>query len=751
MSNAIVTLTVERAEALVPLNPGGTSNPYITASIGAQCVATPVMAKTLNPNFHATFTFHDCPLPAVVSLRAFNKIQYVDVEDPLGTATLTIFDLMPETTTKVVQLSHGGVAALAQRAPNGCGAVTVAYSVAPMPPPAMPEAAKSSNSLPSSAAATPLPMTGTPLAIPASHNIAGDGPASIPVASIPRDSRAGTPGSVVGGPLFASNPSTSNPAATTPKLRPVDGTTATTADGTPALVLGATQQQQRDQLTPPSLTPARLPATATYYTSLDAPAPPLLAAVPMPVKLASVNGYESYAVPGARLPPPAAVTLPSSTADDAAATLTTSAESYYANNSAVVGTAAPPPSATAMLAPLPSSLATLPVAPSAAPATRFASLQESTNATALSLDAQMQQQQSASASSLFTAAAQAPSMVSQTKLLVVPPHISGTATPTFFHASQGPSRDGSRLASAALLLPPSLDSASAAFPSQAPPPLPLPAAAAAAAASSSSSSVAPPLAGALPVATVPRSPPLSFGTANSRRSTPANLPSLPRAGAPLANAFPAAATAANARGIAAAPATAGLRDAGGAAFPRTSARPEASTTSSTSPKRRSPRSEGGPGAAGAAEAITSAAQLYADPQYLLEAAATGSDVGIFDVLRAVDPSLTEGFLGCRDYAGRSLLHVAAWGGQLRVLQTLLSPEPVAPMLDLRSVVAAKSGNTILHAAACGGHAEVAQWLRYSHPTAGPLLLHMRNARGMTAAECAMEAGFSQVARILIPS
>ncbi|GET85932.1 hypothetical protein, conserved [Leishmania tarentolae] len=731
MPDAVVTLTIEKAEALVALNPGGTSNPFFTATIGAQSVTTPVVHKTVNPVFNATFTFHGCPLPAMVTLRAFNKIQFVDIEDPLGTATVTLLDVQPETTRKVVQLSHGGVAALAQRAPNGCGTVTVAYSVTTTP---AQEAAPTAENAASKPIGLPS-FTAVPIPVPTANNIDATSPVSIPVASVPQEGAAGMLGS--SSHLLASNPSATNPAATTTRLKPDEGASTAAVEGAASFssVLSVTPQQ-RSQLTPPSLTPAQPPATATYLVPQVAP-PPSSATVNVSVKAVPTNGYESYAVQGAKLPPPPMSEGALAASDQVSSPR--SAESYYANNTARNASAAPPSSSADVH--LSGSVSMLPVAPNIPASTRFASLQESTSA-ALSFDAQ---QQTASASSLYTTAAQAPTTASQTRLLVIPPHIDGTVTPTFHHASQAPSREGSRLPSAAQL-PTSTVNPSDSFPAHAQPP---------------------PVTGALPVATAPRSPPLTSSMTSSLRSTPAAQSSHIRYSAVsfAASPFPAenvvaasssasTCAAATRRGVAPASATAGLQHSAGAAFPNSANRCSNYTSVSvasgtTSPKRCSPRNESEHCAE--VSSITSASKLYADREYLLEVAATGADVEVFLRLRQVDPTLTNGFLECLDYSGRSLLHIAAWNGQLRLLQILLSPEPAEPMIDLRSVVTAKSGNTILHAAACGGQAEVAQWLRYSHPTAGPLLLSMHNARNMTAAECAMEAGFPHVARLLMPN
>ncbi|KPA83678.1 hypothetical protein ABB37_01936 [Leptomonas pyrrhocoris] len=703
MQNSVIKLTIEKAEALLALNPGGTSNPYITATIGAQSVTTPVQNKTVNPVFNATFTFTDCPLPSIVTLRAFNKIQYVDVEDPLGTATVTLFDVQPEETTKTVQLSHGGNAALAQRAPNGCGSVQIRYTVTPMP-----EAATAEHPpmlVSKNASVTSAGGASTPMPVPAAINIDASAPAAMPVAISPKDSRISTPRSGARSTstanLVASNPSVTNPAATTPMLRPVEvsgsAPLGSGGAGAAAAVVPVYSSSaafggiggQNSQLTPPSLTPAKPPAVSTFLVPQVAPPPPATTGMNMSLNTAPNNGYTSYAVPGVRIPAPVAEL---DAAAAAAAPVAVSAESYYANNSACQPASTPLP---AVNAPSPNSASMLPVAPSAVAAVRFASLQETTNA-ATSFDAQYSAKalQSASASSLFTAAAQAPLLLPQQKFLSVPPNIHGTPL------SNVQSREGSRLPSAAQLPPPSVAVAGGAFPAQA-----LPAALEA---------------GANPVAVAPRTPPLSSSTSNSRRSTPSTLsshgrPTLFSAAAGAAAEFPAQASL-NApggqgmrRGVAPVPATAGVPlqqqhrpNVGGSAFPSpphrtrfsvpstSASAPAAALDGTRSPKRRSPKNE-----APSDAAVPSAEALYADPDYLFEAAASGMDEAIFRQLRDVDPYLTNGFLTCLDYSGRSLLHIAAWNGQLRVMQILLAPEPAAPMIDLRALVAAKSGNTIL--------------------------------------------------------
>lgn len=731
MPNAKVVLTIQKAESLVALNPGGTSNPYITATIGSQSVTTPVREKTLNPLFDACFTFVDCPLPTILTLQVLNKIQFVDVEDPLGSATMTLFDFQPTLQAKVLQLSHGGNASLAQRAPQGCGRVSITYEVLPMD-------AQAAETAPAVAASAATPTPAAPLLVPAALNMSGTPalPLSLPT---PSDGRAGS-GSAS---LFALHPRASPPAAATPPLRPL-------GESSPSA-------SSLHQLTPPSVAPARVPSTTAFLIPQAAMPPPSLTSIPVLQNPSSAGGYTSYAVPGAKAPsPPLAEPVLAPSLPDGGI--------FYANNT-TAGPVAPP--ATLGLQPNVSGSMLLPVAAAAPSVGKFATLQESTNASR-SLEASLHP---AMPSSLFLNAAQAPA-TGQQKLLVVPPHIEGIPLVTSLYSSAAASREVSRLPSAAQL-PISMNAAAASFPTLASPPPP----------------------GVLPVAQAPPSPPLhsSSSTATSRLSSPPTLSSnvirpaalqaTPTGGAAAPSGqemmppIPAApprvlqqsegngtsggAIGGMQRGVAPvpAPATAALGSVQspsanwGAAVPLDTMSPTPPAAAGlVSPKRRSAKRESSPvsSSAGATVSSLSAAQLYADRLYLLEMAAKGGDLAMFHHLREVDPALTSGFASCVDYAGRSLLHIAAWHGQLRVLQILLAPTPVVPMVDLYTLVAATSGNTILHAAACGGQAEVAQWLRYSHPTAGPLLLAARNLRGMTAAECAAEAGFPQVAALLMP-
>lgn len=147
--------------------------------------------------------------------------------------------------------------------------------------------------------------------------------------------------------------------------------------------------------------------------------------------------------------------------------------------------------------------------------------------------------------------------------------------------------------------------------------------------------------------------------------------------------------------------------------------------------------------------LRSAKKLYSDAYYLFQLSSTGRNTEVFRRMRELDLQLDGGFTSCRDYAGRTLLHVAAWHGQTEVLRILLSPLPRPPLLDLRSLVSTLSKDTILHSAAKGGQEVVILWIRTAYPSIAALLQEQRNARGWTPGECAMASGFRDAAELLI--
>eukprot|EP00758_Cryptobia_borreli_P018368 Tbor_TRINITY_DN6776_c0_g1::TRINITY_DN6776_c0_g1_i1::g.15325::m.15325 len=124
-----VHLTILKGSDLVGLNPGRVSNTYVTATIGNKVFKTEVIEKSVNPVFkEGTFTFPSCPVPTIMTINVYNRLVYLDEDDFMGTATVTIFGASPEC-KKLVALTHGGNVKLASKARGGCGTIDMLYSV----------------------------------------------------------------------------------------------------------------------------------------------------------------------------------------------------------------------------------------------------------------------------------------------------------------------------------------------------------------------------------------------------------------------------------------------------------------------------------------------------------------------------------------------------------------------------------------------------------------------------------------------
>ena len=145
-------------------------------------------------------------------------------------------------------------------------------------------------------------------------------------------------------------------------------------------------------------------------------------------------------------------------------------------------------------------------------------------------------------------------------------------------------------------------------------------------------------------------------------------------------------------------------------------------------------------------------QEYSDPEVMLASAASGN-VALFEAVRRADPLLTRGFDQVRDYSGRTALHIAAWSGQVGVLNALLRPivseggrgSVRAPNLHYDTLVS-RNGNTVLHSAAMGGSLEVVQFLALQRGVEA--IIMQVNMRGLTAAQCAVEMGHASIAEHL---
>ena len=151
-------------------------------------------------------------------------------------------------------------------------------------------------------------------------------------------------------------------------------------------------------------------------------------------------------------------------------------------------------------------------------------------------------------------------------------------------------------------------------------------------------------------------------------------------------------------------------------------------------------------------------RAYADPHKLLQAACSGN-ISAFEHVLRVDAKLNLGFCNVRDYSGRTCLHLAAWHGQLQLLQHVLTGGQLKGHASLDfPQLKSLSGNTVLHSAAEGGQYEVVDCLlprydsgsyeaRHKPNTVWSCLL-VRNERGQTPAECAFERGFEKTGGLL---
>ena len=151
-----ISIEVRKGSELVAMNPGKTANPFVRISAGKNSFDTEVVEKTVNPSFEkGKHVFPPCPLPTILTINVFNKLIYLEEDEPMGTATVTIFSAGPET-TKTVFLTHGGNVKLAAKARGGCGTLELVYTVTPCDslddePPATAAAANSISAPPAGA------------------------------------------------------------------------------------------------------------------------------------------------------------------------------------------------------------------------------------------------------------------------------------------------------------------------------------------------------------------------------------------------------------------------------------------------------------------------------------------------------------------------------------------------------------------------------------------------------------------------
>lgn len=129
LPKSTIVLTIHSAKNLLAPNRDHSSNPLIRISVGEnQSAATPVQHKTCNPCYNCTFAFEDCQLPTMLTIQVQNKVDYMDVEEALGMACISITDVCNET-MKEVSLGHDNNSKLTRWNTDTYGSVFVSYAI----------------------------------------------------------------------------------------------------------------------------------------------------------------------------------------------------------------------------------------------------------------------------------------------------------------------------------------------------------------------------------------------------------------------------------------------------------------------------------------------------------------------------------------------------------------------------------------------------------------------------------------------
>nr|CCC91629.1 conserved hypothetical protein [Trypanosoma congolense IL3000] len=645
IQRARVGVVVHRAESLVGLGATGLSNPFVSVSVGQVVFSTPAVQNSVNPSFEASFSFPDCPIPTILTLRVLHQ-ENGGQESMLGSATLTLFS-PSSMARRTLQLGHGGDVQLSQKARDGCGSLDISYEV-----------------VASAAGAVPLAEKKPPTDIDLPSFLRGDdGPGDLTSA-------------------YTALSATPPPAAAVP-VPPTFGA-----------------------VPPPPA--AAVPVPPTF----GAVPPPPAAAVPAPPTFGAVPPPPAAAVPApptfGAVPPPPAAAVPAPP---------------------TFGAVPPPPAAAV---PAPPTFGAVPPPPAAAVdiGSRHEQQQETGGSSSVGTDKPLEKQAQSicsTRSEAYTSTAQqaehsTSTVVSnaytrQIKHLIWP---SSTETSSSIHTSSESSGDTP-------LVPPQPQKASG-----------------------------PPAGGVSPTSSA--SNPATVSVQGSDKS---------QKRVKIATTTTTTTTATKERPSSAAPTTDSKPPVRRESEAERS-RPRSAATPSRDGRRPSPvqgsrscsfsryrapsgkrnntfTSQGTTSlSAGVRAPGSQNPTIYQYAEELLAAAEQG-DIAVFQRLREEDPQLSRGFENVRDYSGRTILHIAAWYGHVQVLKTLLQPAPLAPLLELRALRSV-NGNTILHSAAQAGRVDVVQWLRFSTTSAS--LIGLRNSQGITATDCAREAGFMSIAVML---
>ncbi|PWV12078.1 hypothetical protein C3747_54g175 [Trypanosoma cruzi] len=683
-----ITVKVHRADSLVALNPDGSSNPCVTATIGQQSQTTAVVRGTTNPSFDATLTFIACPLPTILTLRVYNKATYTEAEELLGSATLTLFSASPMT-RRTLQLGHGGNVSLSQKARDGCGSLDVSYEVVIMTPSEV--AAQTKKSVANDDLPEFLRDDSGIMKFTSAYAAVEQPPPAPPPP--PQVTALPAPSEPLGAPQLSQPPQPMQPASTQmPQLPSMLSPPQPTSVQQPHFFSSTSGLLGAVAVPPPTPQNASEPVTRQNpFVMASSSTPPVVPPKNLPTNpsFTVAQGVESPAAPIF-----SGSTYPTASSDPAAPTgqslhamqpsmhgISTLGDAFdvqqVANTGGVMAgefasRPMPLPSSQSNIRPNPAAISSS-VNSSTTPDTTFASSSSATSSRQRPQQqdsGQNQQQQFVTPLPPPPAPGKQPLSSPQPSTSVTGAGIAPTAATHTTATTTSPGRDNEKPLKKVTIMASAKDQTGGA------------------------------------------------ATATTKKSTNAVTK---RA---LVKALP-------------------LADRG-------------SRLTAVSPMRENRRSSSANGArsssrgrASALSATLSTAHhspaLYQWPDDLLAAAAEGN-TAVFQKLREDDPLLSRGFDNVRDYSGRTILHIAAWHGHTNVLRTLLQASPSVPIIELRAL-RSNNGNTVLHSAAQGGRADVVQWLRFGHPATGTLV-GLRNLRGLTATDCAREAGFMDIATML---
>ena len=84
-----ILVTVIRCRDLVPMDRGGTSDPYVKLHVKDTTVKTHVVSASCDPEFHVNFEFYEIPVTNTLQFSVFDK-DLMSKDDPLGKLSIPL-------------------------------------------------------------------------------------------------------------------------------------------------------------------------------------------------------------------------------------------------------------------------------------------------------------------------------------------------------------------------------------------------------------------------------------------------------------------------------------------------------------------------------------------------------------------------------------------------------------------------------------------------------------------------------------